>query len=283
MYRTRIVLLSLGVLIIAASQAPAALVALNDAGFENVGATATTLQDNVNYRNWGSGNREIFTFNAGGAGAGNNESVWLIRGFTGNNLDSGDLRQDTDITGKTGAQYFAYATDGLRGAFQYVGQGSDMFTGDFELKVDVGTTARASYALQVVGFDDDTDLVVKVDIGGALSIAKTSGTGGFELHTLSLTSLTSGGAFEEKTLSGTFAGTYENIGILLGMDFGTVGGVGDRDNPSDMVGFDDVRLTAEVISISIATIPEPSSFLLAAFGVLSLGMLRRRRRSFQGL
>ena len=271
MYHKRIVLLSLGVLIIAASRSQAAVVALNETSFENPGAFNTedppvldpNDKTNTNYRNWGSGNNIL----TAGAGGGVNEGFWLTRGFVADNLDQGDLRQDA-VTGKTGNQFHGHG-GGTRGLFQYVG---GTFADDFELKVDVyapTSVSAATFQLAVVGFDTPSE--VKVDIGGNLSLTlagmiTNTGSGGFEVIGNSLASPGTSGVFNEITLSGTFTDTYDYIGVMLIVQNGSTDG-------TDYVGFDNVRLT-----VGEAVIPEPSSFIIMALSVLGLAVLRRRRR-----
>ena len=272
MYRSRMVLLSLGILIITGSRSQAAVVALNETSFENPGAFNTddppVLDPNdktdVNYRNWGSGNNIL----TAGAGGGVNEGFWLTRGYVADNLDQGDLRQDA-VTGKTGNQFHAHGAGG-RGIFQYVG---GTFADDFELKVDVyaPTAVTATYELAVVGFDAPNE--VKVDVGGPVtmtlaSMISNTGAGGFEVFGSGAASPGTSGVFNEITLSGTFTDTYDYIGVML-----IVRGGGGATSTTDYVGFDNVRLT-----VGETVIPEPSSFIIMALSVLGLAVLRLRRR-----
>jgi len=212
---------------------------LNDAGFENVGASDANEKDTTNYRSWGP-NPRLLTADVGqGSGNSANAGAWLIRGFTTDNLDQGDIRDDS-VAGKTGDRYFAYGA-GLRGAFQFVDHGSGNVSGDFELKVDVYSPAAdpntTTYFLAVIGFDDPGEVTVDIGLSpvtGTLSQMIThSGSSSFELF--SSTETSAGDPFSEVTLSGTFSGSHQYIGVLLAVR-------GGANNVNDFVGFDNIRL-----------------------------------------
>jgi len=237
---------------LAAASAQADTITLTDAGFENGGSSTVFTSD---YKGWGNAALSIISGSGGG-----NEGKWLLRGTTSSLANGPDLRDDTLIAGKTDDQYAAYASGGDRGMFQYVSQGTDTFTGAFELKVDVGSTATARYNFQVVGFNNSSDVTLSV-----INETAFAGTGGFEVISGGMQTISSS-TFSTKTLSGSLVGTYDNIGILLLMDQGT------NNDTGDMVGFDNVRLTATVI-------PEPGTYaLLAGCFALTAVMVRRRQR-----
>ncbi len=259
----------------------AATVTLNDPSFENSNATNPNEPDNTNFRNWGPEANNLATFDAG-AGAGNNEGVWLIRGF-GNTRENGQLRRDEAVGGRpgmTGLQYFSYgqgqSSVAERAAFQYVsapvGQG---YTGDFELLVDVfrdDTFGDNQFDFRVVGFDDPSE--VTVDVGGRpgtpgeIGVRQVAGaTGDFEQVALGLTTTSPLGEFTEKSLSGTLTGEYDYVGVFL--VGGSIGG-----GTIDRIGFDNVRLDVELTGSAV--IPEPATLAVWMIALGSLGLARSR-------
>ena len=133
-------------------------------------------------------------------------------------------------------------------------------------------TDLSTYFLAVIGFDDPGE--VSLDVGGNLALTLPNmlahaGSSSYEIF--SSTETSAGDPFGEVTLSGTFAGSHQYIGVFLGVRDG-----GGAASSIDYTGFDDVRLTLIDPPVPM---PEPTTLLLMTVGLAGLGLVRPRRRS----